>query len=210
MSSKAMKTRHLFRQWSPLALAVVCGVTALGLLVSVAWHWADNPQPLFVAWVLLVMAVVWSLFGRPAVILDDDGVTLRNVLRDVYIPWARVTDVGSRWSLKVFVDERGYTAWAISSQAGRPKVAAGGMFSMRSRGPDKFATSQVASSTPAPKVTASMVARSIEQAKEEYAEAVTTGAVVAAPEGLVQVTWVSMNLVILILPAVAVVALSLA
>jgi hypothetical protein len=210
MSSKASTTQHLIRQRSPLTLAAVCGVTGLVLLVTIAWQWAESPEPLFVAWVLLVMAVVWSLFVRPAVILDEDGVTLRNVLRDVHIPWARVTDVESRWNLRVFVGERVYTAWAISSQAERPKTGSGGMFSMLPGRVDKFATSQTESSSPLPKITASMVAQTIEQAKEEYAEAVTKGTVVAAPDGQVQMTWVSMTFVILILPLIAVVALSLA
>jgi hypothetical protein len=209
MSSKASTTQHLIRQRSPLTLAAVCGVTGLVLLVATAWHWADNPQPLFVAWVLLVMAVVWALFARPAVILDEDGLTLRNVFRDVQIPWARVTDVESRWNLRVFVGECVYTAWAISSQVERPKGVAGGMFAMLPGRLDKFATSQVAPPSPAAKVTARTVARSIEQAKEEYAEALTMGKAVAAPDGQVQITWVPTTVAIVLLPAIAVVVLSL-
>lgn len=209
MSSKASTTQHLIRQRSPLTLAAVCGVTGLFLLVATAWQWGNNQQPLFAAWVLLVMAVVWSLFVRPAVILDESGVTLRNVLRDVHIPWARVTDVDVRWNLRVFVGERVYTAWAISSQVERPKGFAGGMFAMLPGRLDKFATSQAAPSTPAPKVTASLVARSIEQAKEEYLEAVTLGTTVATLDGQVQITWVPKTVVVLLLPAIAVVVFSL-
>ena len=207
--TKTSTTQHVIRQRSPLALAAASGVTGLVLLVSTAWHWADNPQPLFVAWVLLGLALVWSLFVRPAVLLDDDGVTIRNVVRDVYIPWGRVTDVEFRWNLKVFVGDRAYTTWAISSQVERPKGASGGMFAILPGRLDKFATADAQPSTPAPKVTASMVARSIEQAKEEYAEAVAQGALAAAPDGQVRVAWVRMVLAILLLPAIAVVSLSL-
>ncbi|MHB8274838.1 MAG: PH domain-containing protein, partial [Dermatophilaceae bacterium] len=176
MSSRTSTKQHLFRQRSPLALAAVCAVTGLLLLVSLAQHWADNPQPLFVAWVLFGLALVWSVFVRPAVLLDDEGVTVRNVVRDVHIPWARLTDVEFRWNLKVFVGDRGYTAWAISSQVERPKGVSGGMFGMLLPGRlDKYASADVQLSSPAPKVTASMVARSIEQAKQEYEEAVAEG-----------------------------------
>ena len=130
MGSKAMTTQHLTRQRSSLALAAVCGVTGFLLLVSMAWHWADHPQPLFAAWVLFGLALVWSLLVRPAVVLDDDGVTIRNVLRDILIPWVRVTDVEFRWNLKVFAGDRPYVAWAISSQIERPKGVAGGMFAV--------------------------------------------------------------------------------
>jgi len=209
MSGKASTAQHLIRQRSPLTLAAACGVTGLVLLVATAWQWGNNQQPLFVAWVLLVMAVVWSLFVRPAVLLDQSGVTLRNVIRDIHIPWARVTDVDVRWNLRVFVGERVYTAWAISSQVERPKGVTGGMFAMLPGRLDKFATSQVAPSSPAPKVTALTVARSIEQAKEEYAEAVTMGKAVAAPDGQVQITWVPTTAAIVLLPAIAVLVFSL-
>lgn len=208
MSSKASTTQHLIRQRSPLTLAAVCGVTALVLLVSMAWQWADHPQPLFVAWVVLSLAVAWVLFVRPAVLLDEDGVTIRNVVRDVHIPWVKVTDVECRWSLKVFAGDRAYTAWAISPQ-GRPKVAAGGLLGIMPRRLNTFANAGAHPSTASPKVTASTVARVIEQAQEEYSEALARGTVTSPADAQVRVTWVRMALAILLLPALAVVALSL-
>ena len=209
MGAQTSTTQHVFRQRSPLALAVVCGLTGVVLLGSMAWRWADNPEPLFVAWVLFGLALVWSLFVRPAVLLDDDGVTIRNVVRDIHIPWVLVTDVEFRWNLKVFAGDRAYTAWAISSQAERPKGTGGGRFAILPGQVDKYARADVLSSTPAPKVTASMVARSIEQAKEDYAEAVAHGALAAPAEPQVRISVVPLVLVILVLPAVAIVALSL-
>jgi Bacterial PH domain len=210
MSGKTSTKQHLIRQRPPLALAAACGVTGLVLLVSMAWQWSDNPQPLFVAWVIFVLAVVWSLFIRPAVVLDYDGVTFRNVVKDIHIPWVRVTDVEFRWNLKVFVGDQPYTAWAISSQAERPKGGSRGMFAMMPGRLDKLANADAQPSRSAPKVTASLVARSIEQAREEYAEAVAQGLVAAAPEARVRITWVPMVLAIVLLPAIAVLALSLA
>ena len=211
MSDKTSTTQHVIRQRSPLGLAAACGATGLVLLVSMAWHWADHPQPLFVAWVVFVLALVWSLFVRPAVLLDEEGVTLRNVVRDVHIPWIRMTDVEFRWNIKVFVGERAYTAWAISSQAERPKGAAGGMFTLMPGRLDKLAGAgaDAQPSTSAPKVTAYAVARTIEQAKEEYEEAVANGKIPAAPDAQVRITWVPMVFAIVVLPALAVVALSL-
>ena len=209
MATQTSRTQHVFRQRSPLTLAVVGGLTALLLLVSLAWNWADNPEPLFLAWVLFGLAIVWSLFVRPAVLLDDEGLTIRNVVRDISIPWVQVTDVEFRWNLRVFVGDRAYTAWALSSQVERPKGASGGMFTMLPGRLDKFASADAQPAKPAPKVTASMVARLIEQAKEEYAEAVAQGALAAAPDGQVRATWVPMALAILLLPAIAIVTLSL-
>jgi Bacterial PH domain len=209
MSNKTSSSQHLIRQRSPLGLAAACGVTGLVLLVSMVWHWADDPQPLFVAFVIFVLALVWALFVRPAVIIDEDGVTIRNVFRDVHIPWAGVTDVEFRWNLKVFVGERAYTAWAISSQVERPKGVSGGLFSMMPGRLEKYAAADARASTPAPKVTAAMVAQTIEQAKAEYDEAVANGTIPAAPDARVRITWVPMVFAIVVLPALAVVALSL-
>jgi hypothetical protein len=209
MSGKTSTKQQLFRQRSPLGLAAACGVTGLVLLVSMAWQWAEHPEPLFATWVVFILAVVWSLFVRPAVLLDEDGVTIRNVVRDIHIPWVRVTDVECRWNLKVFVGDRAYTAWAISSQVGRPKVSPGSLLGMTPRRLDTFASAGAHPSTSAPKVTASTVARAIEQAKEEYSEAVARGAIAAASDPEVGVTWVLMALAIVVLPAIAVAALTL-
>jgi len=210
MGSQASRTQQVFRQRSPLGLAAVCAVTALVVLLSLAWNWVDSPQPLFAAWVVFGLAVVWSVFVRPAVLLDLDGVTLRNVMRDVQVPWNRLTDVQVRWNLKVFVGERGYTAWAISSQVERPRGVPGGMFAIPLSGRlGRQARADALASTPAPKITASMIARSIEQAKQDYDEAVSHGQLPAAPDGRVRITWVPLVLAVLSLSAVAVLALSL-
>lgn len=209
MSNKTSSSRHLIRQRSPLGLAAACGVTGLVLLGSMAWSWADHPEPLFVAWVLLVMAIVWALFVRPAVMIDEEGVTLRNVVKDVHIPWTLVTDVEFRWNLKVWVGDRVYTAWAISSQAQRPRSGAG-MFNLMPGRLDKIAGADADSAPPtsAPKVTAFLVARTIEQAKEEYDEAVAGGKIPAVPDAEVQTTWAPLVIAVVVLPAVAVLALS--
>jgi hypothetical protein len=210
MSGQASATQQVFRQRSPLWLASVCALIGLFLLLSLVRNWADDPQPLFAAWVLFGLAVVWSVFVRPAVLLDDGGVTIRNVVRDVRIPWAELTDVQSRWNLKVFVGDRGYTSWAISSQVERPKGVSGGMFGGRLPGrPDKYARADARLSTPAPKVTASMVARSIEQARQGYDDAVAAGALPAASGARARISWAPLAVAVLLLPAIAVAVLSL-
>jgi hypothetical protein len=209
MGTKAPTTRQVFRQRSSVGLAVVCGVIGLILLVSLALSWADYPRPLSAAWLLFALAFLWSIFARPAVLLDAEGVTVRNVLRDVHIPWARLTDVESRWNLKVFAGDRGYTAWAISAQIKPAKRISGGFFGGFSpAGQDRRAGAAAVRATAPPKVTAATVARSIEQAKREYDEAVAQARLPAAPDAGVRIRWVPLVLAVLLLPAVAVVALS--
>lgn len=208
MDTRTSTTRHVFRQRAALGLAAVCGLTGLLMLLSVALSWVEEPQPLLVAWVLFTLAVVWTVFVRPAVLLDAEGVTLRNVLRDVHIPWVLVSDVDFRWNLRVFAGDRGYTAWAISSQVERPKSGAGGIFGILPGRIDKYLATD-APPAPAKKVTAASVAQLIEQARQEYDEAVARGQIVAAPDARTQIIWVPLVVAVLLLPAIAVVAISL-
>jgi hypothetical protein len=210
MGTQASTTRHVFRQRSPLGLAAVYALTAALVLLSVARTWAANPQPLFASWVLFGLAVAWAVFVRPAVLLEPGGVTLRNLVRDVHVPWAVLSDVRVRWNLQVFAGERGYTAWAISSQVERPAGAPGGMFAIALPARlGRQASEQVVPSSAASKVTASKVAEAIEAAKQEYDEAVAQGQLPAVLDGRVRITWVPLVLAVLLLPAVVVLALSL-
>jgi hypothetical protein len=209
MGSRTSTTEQVFRQRSSLGLAAVCVVTGLILLVSLARNWADYPRAMFASWVVFALAVTWSVFIRPAVLLGVEGVMVRNVLRDVYIPWAALTEVKSRWNLKVFAGDRGYTAWAISSQVERPRVSSGAVLGKLSprRLEGQFGA-DAGRSTTALKVTAATVARSIQRAKREYDEAVALGQAPEVPDDRVRVSWAPLVLVVLLVPAIAVVALS--
>jgi hypothetical protein len=178
MSSSSSTSREVFRQRSSLLLAAVCAVTGVLLLLSLARSWSSSPQPLFAAWVIFGLALTWAIFVRPAVVLDDRGVTLLNVLREVHIPWAQLTDVTSRWNVRVFAGDKGYNAWAISSQAERPRPGSSGFFGMRSAGlPNVTNAPRVSHPTVVSKVTAKSVADAIIAAKQEYDEAIAQGSV---------------------------------
>ena len=201
--------KHVYRQRSSLGLAAVCAATGVILLQSLARNWADYPRPVLVALVLFGLAATWAIFVRPAVLLDVGGVTVRNVVRDVHIPWTTLTHVQTRWNLKVFAGDRGFTAWAISSPVGRPSGASGGRFRVLSprRLEKQFGIDAARSATPE-KVTAAAIARSIEQAKQEYDDAVAQGRLSGVADSGVSVTWVPWVMAALLVPAVAVVVLS--
>jgi hypothetical protein len=210
MATKTPTAPHVFRQRSSVVLAAVSGVTGLFLLLSLVRNWADYPRPLFAAWVVFGLAVAWSLFVRPVVRLDAGGVTLRNVVHDVHIPWAAVTDVSSRWNLKVIAGARSYTAWALSSEPERPGRGSGGMFRMPVPGRLQGVPSPKAMpSTTVPKANARSVARLITLARQDYDDGVEEGWIVPAPGAVVQVTWVPLALAALLLPAIVVLALTL-
>lgn len=209
MGGRTSTTEQVFRQRSSLGLAAVCAVTGVILLVSLARNWADYPRPVYACWVVFALAVTWSIFVRPAVLLEVNGVTVRNVLRDVHIPWTQLTGVTSRWNLKVFAGDRGYTAWAISSQVERPRRGSGAVLGKLSpRRLEGQRRADAARSLTVPKVTAVTVASSIQQAKREYDEAVALGQLPEVPDGRVRISWASQVMIVLLLPVIAVIALS--
>lgn len=64
----------------------------------------------------LASAAVYTLAQRPAVLVDDTGLLVRNVLHDVAVPWSRVRGIGTRWSLSIRTDDKEYAAWAIAAK----------------------------------------------------------------------------------------------
>ena len=70
MGTETSTTQQVFRQRSSVGLAAMSGLTGLLLLLSLARNWAAYPQPLFAAWVISGLAVAWSVFVRPAGLLD--------------------------------------------------------------------------------------------------------------------------------------------
>jgi hypothetical protein len=174
--SSPTASRQVFRQRSSLLLAALCAVTGVVLLLSLARNWSSFPRPLFAAWVIFGLALAWVIFVRPAVVLDERGVTLRNLVRDVHIPWARLTQVTSRWTVKVFAGDRGYSAWAISSQVERPKLVSAGIFSPRSPTlPNVSRVPRAPHPTMDSRVSAVSVADAIMTAKQEYDDSVAQG-----------------------------------
>jgi len=81
------------------ALLVGAGVGPVVLLASLGWF-------------------VWLAFWRPSVVTDSRGVELRNLVRDVAIPYDAVDDVDTRFALVVRSGERSYSAWGAPAPGG--------------------------------------------------------------------------------------------
>jgi hypothetical protein len=200
--------RHTYRQRSSVLLALCFVLGAVILVVSALLSWGDHPQPLFVAWLLFGCAVAWTVFVRPCVVLDQDGVHLRNIVRDVDIPWPLVSDVETRWNLRVWSGDDGHTAWAIASQVERPKVHASvlpGLSSKLDGFPGQGASTPGAST----KVTSRMVAEAIDETAADYAAAVADGDLQPPAHPAVTTRWAPLPVLALALPLLAVLVLSI-
>ena len=95
------------------ARGMTIGVAALAA-VALVWTAVDDPGAAlrYLPVHLLVPAVVWALYGRPAVIISDGGVELRNVARTVHLPWPAIQRIDTKYALTLYTAYGPYSAWA--------------------------------------------------------------------------------------------------
>jgi hypothetical protein len=119
---------------SPVAPLVwwVWAAFALANLIDLAVQGRDHFALVVAAILILVTGVAYVAAFRPRVLADDEGITIRNPLRDHHVPWGCVQDVELRDSLEVQCtpqdgEQKSKTlyAWAVhSSRRGRIKAEA--------------------------------------------------------------------------------------
>lgn len=135
---------------SPVAPLVwwVWAIFALANLIDLAVQGRDHFAIVVAAVLILVTGVAYVAAFRPRVLADDDGITIRNPLRDHHVPWGCVQDVELRDSLEVLCtpqdgEQKSKTlyAWAVhSSRRGRIKAEARARRSAKStRQPPSYA-----------------------------------------------------------------------
>lgn len=105
--------RHVFRPHSAMAAAICWGAVTLG------WVWFALHDGGLLALVrqgpsiVLAATLVYGVLVRPSVEVSPAGVSLRNVVRDVEVPWAALAEVRTRFALTLeTTDGRRFTAWA--------------------------------------------------------------------------------------------------
>jgi hypothetical protein len=98
-------------------LVAFCAWWAGSLLLDQRWDAFGRNLPGLVA----VGAVAYAVLWRPEVVVDGHGVLLRNVARDVRVPWPALRDVQTRYALTLHTDDTRYTSWAATAP-GRPSA----------------------------------------------------------------------------------------
>jgi hypothetical protein len=90
------------------------GMVWLIAAVSAASAWASHGGAgLLQSWPLLAAAyVAWWLAWFPAVVVSDDGVTLRNPVRTVDVPWRSLVTVDTKYALTLVTASARYSAWS--------------------------------------------------------------------------------------------------
>ena len=131
MRESELLHREVFRGPWMHPLAYLWAVVAVVFVVDALRRGDVHDKVVVIAAVVVTSAVVYAVSYRPAVVVDDDAVLLRNVVRDIRVPWSAVTDVEREWVLTVEVGRRRYVAWAVSARnparAGRAARGEAGM-----------------------------------------------------------------------------------
>ncbi|WP_433251958.1 PH domain-containing protein [Streptosporangium sp. CA-135522] len=196
--------KQVFRSRVALVLGWIWMAFAAGNAVDLILRYS-GPSSLVAAAVLGVLtALVFIACLRPAVVLAEDGVLVRNPLRNTFVPWEKVDEVTVSHAIKITSGDGGVRCWTPQTSA-RERAAAvrranpastGGRYRtepVRSRG------EQAAAEALAGKTHADWVAEQI----TERAEAARR---TAAGSGPMKVTWAPSALGALLAALVLVVA----
>jgi hypothetical protein len=100
-----------FTTRSSRALAVLTwGLAATGLALTLGTAGLAGAR--FAAPFLLLAVAGWVMFWRPAVVVSDAGVELRNPFRSIGVPWDALAHVDTKYALTLVAGGRRFTAWA--------------------------------------------------------------------------------------------------
>lgn len=107
-------------RWISWGVAALCAVAWLVTLVGdVGAGLRYGPA------LALPALLVWVVLGRPAVLVHDAGVDLRNVLRTVHLPWTSIERIDTKYALTLHTAYGTYAAWAAPAPSRAATLDAG-------------------------------------------------------------------------------------
>ena len=124
ISDPSTDAAFVFRPRTGLAacgLWAVLGMVWLVLAARSGWSELLREAP-FVAF---ISVVVYAVFGRPLILVRSRDVLLRNVIRDVSIPYSTIAAIDTQYALTITTtDGRRHQAWAApaSGRLGAARV----------------------------------------------------------------------------------------
>lgn len=116
MTKVERRGRTVYRPAAARAVAFGWFAIAAVVAADIVVRGEGRSRLVALAVVLTVTVAAYGFMFRPAVEIDDERVTLRNVFRDWSIPWPLVTDVTARWSLTVHTRDRKFGSWAVTGR----------------------------------------------------------------------------------------------
>jgi hypothetical protein len=111
MSTEAPSGRDVYSSRFNRILAVIIWALALFMTGSLLFV-GPGVRLLYLFPAAFVALFAWEALWSPRVEVDDSGVRLRNVLRTVFVPWAALIHVDTKYALTLYTPGHSYAAWA--------------------------------------------------------------------------------------------------
>jgi hypothetical protein len=127
--------RHVYRPVFARVLLVLAAAFCLWVDADLLLKGRIGEGVLAALWTVAALAALAAVFWRPAVVVDEEAAELRNVLRDVRVPWGALEAVDTRYALTLVAGGRRHQSWAAVSR-GRPprrRPSDGGSMLLRGR-----------------------------------------------------------------------------
>ncbi|GAB3421336.1 hypothetical protein [Flindersiella endophytica] len=111
------KRRQVIESFAPLGGRILGGLTlvvALLVIIDIIAQWRTLDGLTAGGIVVALSALVWIAMIRPAVVAYEEALVIRNLVRDVRIPWARVQSAEIRPILIVNTEQGAYKSVAVA------------------------------------------------------------------------------------------------
>ena len=112
VTQRTAGARRVFRSTFGRVGAYVWFAFAAVNAIDVALRGSGQSSRIALAGLLAFSAVIYLFAFRPAVVADARGVVLRNVVREVSVPWSAVTAIDVTNALRVHAGGAIYRSWA--------------------------------------------------------------------------------------------------
>ncbi len=113
-----MQAERTFRPTGVRAVAVAVVVVAVAVVTTTLATGGTAAGLSAAGLPALVGVWAWAAFWRPEVEVSDGGITVRNVLRTVHVPWPSLRGVEVTGSLRLATTRGSFTAWAAPARSG--------------------------------------------------------------------------------------------
>lgn len=111
------KRRQVIESFAPLGGRILGGLTlvvALLVIVDIIAQWRTLDGLTAAGVVIALSSLVWISMIRPAVVAYEEALVIKNLLRDVRIPWARIESAEIRPILIVNTEQGAYKSVAVA------------------------------------------------------------------------------------------------